>query len=490
MEGSRRLTALGVRRFLQRFAGEELEVAPEARTRWRFAAEELRLLGARVRLAEPAETSARKGNEKRARSSRGTKGSMQDRQARGAFAKRATPSLAGYKMPQPGQQSASAAELGLGWLCPTEADRARMLDMGPRALRARTIALAATGAGMLAAAGALGWWVLVPFAVAIATLGTFEWRIRRARRPERVVASTLLLIVGLMGGSVALTGGATSPALAWMMIPVAISAMRFRAQVVWALAACAALTAVSVAFMDGVQHTIDHPLGLIALFVLLLSVTATTTALMHAELQFRSQSALDPLTGLLNRSGLERRFAEVREQARLLNRPVCLILCDLDHFKHVNDDHGHERGDAVLREASSQMAASLRTFELFYRVGGEEFLVLLPGIDLPRGVKTAQSMRAAVEAGRPGGLPVTASFGVSVATGDDIDFLPLYKAADHALYRAKSEGRNLVTAIEVAPALADDALVQAQAHNSLAGHPSAVGGQTLPVPATAPALLG
>ncbi|HSO99240.1 MAG TPA: GGDEF domain-containing protein [Solirubrobacteraceae bacterium] len=343
---------------------------------------------------------------------------------------------------------------------------------------------------MLAATGGLGWWMLAPFAVAIATLGTLDWRIRRAMRPERVVASTLLLIVGLMGASVALTGGATSPALAWLMIPVAISAMRFRARVVWAFAVCAALTAVSAAFIDGVEPTIDHPLGLIAVFVLLIAVTATTTALMNAELQFRSESALDPLTGLLNRSGLELRFSEVGEQARLLDRPVCLIICDLDHFKHVNDEHGHERGDAVLREASFEMRASLRTFELFYRLGGEEFLLLLPGIDLPRGVKIAQSMRAAVEAGRPGGLPVTASFGVSVATGDDIDFLPLYKAADDALYRAKTEGRNLVVAIELAPTLANDALVEAQAQNSPAGRASAVAGQTLPNAATAPALLG
>ena len=68
-----------------------------------------------------------------------------------------------------------------------------------------------------------------------------------------------------------------------------------------------------------------------------------------------------------------------------------------------------------------------------------------------------------MEAGRPGGLPVTASFGVSVATGDAIDFVPLYKAADDALYRAKTEGRNLVVAIEMSPAVADGALIGAQA---------------------------
>jgi diguanylate cyclase (GGDEF)-like protein len=215
---------------------------------------------------------------------------------------------------------------------------------------------------------------------------------------------------------------------------------------VWCAAGSAGLVAILVATITGADQAIDHPLTLIVVLVLLVAVTAAATALADAEQQFRSKSVLDPLTGLLNRSGLEARFIEVREQARLLGRPVCLIICDLDNFKRVNDRHGHERGDAVLREASYEMRKSLRSFELFYRLGGEEFLVLLPGIDLAGGMAIARSLRAAVEAHRPGGLSVTASFGVSAAAGEGIEFLPLFKAADAALYRAKSGGRNLVVA--------------------------------------------
>jgi hypothetical protein len=178
----------------------------------------------------------------------------------------------------------------LGWLCPTEANRARMLDMGPRVVRARTIALAATGAGAFAAIGEVGWWALPLFAVAIANLGTLEWRIQRAVRPERVVAASLLLILWLLGASAALTGGAVSPLLALLVIPVAVAAMRFRAQVVWAITGCAALTTLVVALIGGVQQATEHPLILIAVFVLLIAVTAVTTALMDAELQFRSKS--------------------------------------------------------------------------------------------------------------------------------------------------------------------------------------------------------
>ena len=341
--------------------------------------------------------------------------------------------------------------------------------MGPRVVRARTIALAATAAGTLAAAGELGWWVVLVFAVAIANLGTLERRIQRAIHPERVVAASLLLILWLTGASAALTGGAVSPALAWLVIPVAVSAMRFRAQVVWAIAGCAALTALVVALIGGVQHAIDHPLILIAVLVLLIAVTAVTTALSDAELHFRGESVLDPLTGLLNRSGLAARFSEVGEQARSLDRPVCLVMCDLDRFKRVNDDHGHERGDAVLREVSFQMRQSLRSFELFYRLGGEEFLALLPGIELAQGVETALSLRAVVEASRPAGLRVTASFGVSAATGEDIDFLPLYRAADDAMYRAKADGGNQVVASQTPPPFADEADTVADDALALAG---------------------
>jgi diguanylate cyclase (GGDEF)-like protein len=210
------------------------------------------------------------------------------------------------------------------------------------------------------------------------------------------------------------------------------------------VAAIAALVALAASLIGDAQSTIDHPLSLTIVFVLLVGVTAVTTALMDAELQFRSESVLDPLTGLLNRKGLEARFAEVAEQARLLDRPVCLVMCDLDRFKQVNDEHGHDRGDAVLRDVSYEMRKSLRSFELLYRLGGEEFLVLLPGIDLPRGIEIAESLRVAVERTRSESVAVTASLGVSVATGRAIEFGALYRTADDALYRAKAAGRNQV----------------------------------------------
>lgn len=342
-----------------------------------------------------------------------------------------------------------SAQATLGWLCPTESDRARMLDMSPRVRRARQIATAAVGVGMLLTMGDMKWPVIPLFAVCVLNLVTVDARIRRSHRPERVVADSLILIIALIGAAAALSVDGAHVVLPLLVLPVATSAARFRPRVVWATAAFATVTAVVSAVLNSPQQTFDHPLELASVVVLLVGVTAVTTALMDAEWQFRTESALDPLTGLLNRKGLETRFAEVGEQARLLGQPVCLVMCDLDNFKQINDDYGHERGDTVLREISGELRRSLRNFELLYRLGGEEFLVLLPGVGLRQGEEIAEGLRTTVERARPGGVAITASLGVSIAAGTAIEFLPLYTAADDALYRAKHRGRNLVEVSEI-----------------------------------------
>ena len=81
---------------------------------------------------------------------------------------------------------------------------------------------------------------------------------------------------------------------------------------------------------------------------------------------------------------------------------ICLIAADLDGFKQINDEHGHARGDAALRDAAYEMRKALRNFELFYRLGGEEFLVILPGVHLSAGARAAERMRDAVESSSPG----------------------------------------------------------------------------------------
>ena len=138
---------------------------------------------------------------------------------------------------------------------------------------------------------------------------------------------------------------------------------------------------------------------MIATLALLAGVISIVWALQAAELHHRDEAILDPLTGLLNRHALVPRFLEISHQARLTGQPVCMVLCDVDGFKQINDEHGHDCGDAVLRDIAYELRKRLRSFELVYRLGGEEFLIVLPGIGLQAG---ARSRRAAARGRRAG----------------------------------------------------------------------------------------
>ena len=131
---------------------------------------------------------------------------------------------------------------------------------------------------------------------------------------------------------------------------------------------------------------------------------------------------------------------------------LALVTGDIDHFKQVNDTHGHQRGDDVLRDVAYLIRKTVRRFELVYRMGGEEFLVLLPGHDLAEAGRVAERIRVAVEHGRPGGVDVTISLGAVEFGTDGSDLHTLLARADAALYTAKREGRNrVVLAPEVTP---------------------------------------
>lgn len=338
------------------------------------------------------------------------------------------------------------------WLCPTELDRLRVMDASDRVRNIRHVGSIAIGIALLLALPWIGWWVLIPFSLAAFNLWHIDRRIERSARPERVSALGIAVTLAMIGVGVALSGGPESPALPWMVLPAAMAAARFRPQV---LVAALGLTVALILASTVVVHplaAIEDPVPLLSTFALLAGVVSIVWALQSAELHHRGEAILDPLTGLLNRHALIPRFTEISHQARLTGQPVCLLLCDVDGFKTVNDEHGHDRGDAVLRDVAYVLRKRLRSFELVYRLGGEEFLVVLPGIDLPHGAEMAERLRSAVEESRPTGIGVTISLGVSVACGKDVDYDSLFKAADDALYEAKRDGRNRVAVAAGPPA--------------------------------------
>ncbi len=342
----------------------------------------------------------------------------------------------------------SSSKSSSSWLCPTELDRARVIDANDRVRTIRHIGAGAIGLALLAVAPWVGWWTLGLLALCALNFANVERRIRTSPRPERVSAWAIVITLALLAAGVALSGGPESPALPWMVLPAAMVAARFRPQVVIAALALTVVAVVTATLGVEPKATIAEPVDAIATLALLVSVVSIVWALQSAELHHRDEAILDPLTGLLNRHALVPRFVEISLQARLTGQPVSLVLCDVDGFKEINDEHGHDRGDAVLRDIAYELRKRLRSFELVYRLGGEEFLIVLPGIGREGGIVTAERLREAVEQARPKDIPVTISLGVSSAGGAAVDYDELFRAADSALYEAKRAGRNRVHAAE------------------------------------------
>ena len=337
------------------------------------------------------------------------------------------------------------------WLCPTDIDRSRLVDANERVRAIRRIGSGSVGLALVLAAPWLGWWTLGLMALSAVNFATVERRIHTSARPELVSATGVLVTIGLLAGGIAYSGGPRSPMLSWLVLPAGMVAARFRPRVVVAGLVLTVVVILGVTLGVHPSWTLADPVPVIATLALLVGLAAIVWALEGAELQHRDEAILDHLTGLLNRHALLPRFNEITQQARITHQPVSLVLVDLDRFKDVNDWHGHDRGDAVLQAVAYEMRKQLRSFELIYRLGGEEFLIVLPGVDLEIAEALAERLRVAVQAAHPAGIAVTVSLGVSSAAGDDVDYDSLFRAADGALYDAKRRGRNQV--VGVRPAL-------------------------------------
>jgi diguanylate cyclase (GGDEF)-like protein len=169
----------------------------------------------------------------------------------------------------------------------------------------------------------------------------------------------------------------------------------------------------------------------------------------QAERRMESMALTDPLTGLLNRRSMEQRLREAADGFQRTGRPFSVVMADVDHFKNINDVHGHEAGDRVLRAVAALLGGRLRGHDAVARWGGEEFLLLLPETDLDAAREVADRLRATAEAGLRGsaGLaqPVTLTFGVAVFDRA-MRVAACIKQADEALYAGKAGGRNRVVA--------------------------------------------
>jgi diguanylate cyclase (GGDEF)-like protein len=165
----------------------------------------------------------------------------------------------------------------------------------------------------------------------------------------------------------------------------------------------------------------------------------------HALLE---RTGRDGLTGLYDRGRLELEGAGQVEEALRRGGPLSLLLVDVDHFKSVNDRHGHTRGDAMLRLVASKLGEVARNGDAAYRYGGEEFLMICPGLAQGSALLVAERLRREIAAAsEAAGTPVTVSIGLATTPPDGASFAALFSAADDRLYRAKATGRNRVLGI-------------------------------------------
>jgi diguanylate cyclase (GGDEF)-like protein len=325
-------------------------------------------------------------------------------------------------------------------------DRERMLDMDRRLQPVRRMAFGVVALALIAMGPWLGWWTVVPVAIAAVLFRIADSQIERLANPEYAIFAAWVGAQVIIAASVALTGGPNVPTMSWFAIPIVTLASRFSTRgIALGVAITIALMA-AVAFGVDAQAVINDPPKLIAPLALVIAVTIFSIALMHSDIHHRTEAVIDPLTGMLNRKALGVRTEELEQQARFTGEPIGVVVGDIDNFKQVNDRFGHARGDAALREVAYLLRKQLRAFDLAYRLGGEEFLILVPGATLDESTSVAEQLRTAIESSDLiEDLPLTMSFGVSASSeGTPFEYRGVFAEADEALYAAKAWGRNCV----------------------------------------------
>jgi diguanylate cyclase (GGDEF)-like protein len=325
-------------------------------------------------------------------------------------------------------------------------DRERMLDMDARLRPTRRKTFGVLAIGLVACAPWAGWWTLAPMAGAILVYALADRLVGRFEHPGALFFSTWVLVEVIIATSVLLTGGLREATVCLLAIPVMTLNARFAVRGILVGAGIAGGLMAAVLLAGDPGAVIREPPNLIAPLLLVASTAMLSMPLMRSDVEHRKGTRIDSLTGMLNRNALSGRVADLCEQSAITGHAVGVIHADIDRFKAVNDSAGHAAGDAVLTDVAYALRKVVRAYEGAYRVGGEEFLILMPGADLERTADYAERLREAVESATfGGGRVVTMSFGVAASKeGEAFNFERVFEQADGALYEAKRTGRNRV----------------------------------------------
>jgi diguanylate cyclase len=308
--------------------------------------------------------------------------------------------------------------------------------------------VAATAASTLVAASSLPLLLRLTPALPLLLVAAAATRVQRPLPLSLLTLSCVLMLeIGIILNGMGHVRGQPW-VLPGLLLPVASSVIwlgMWDFIVAMALCAFGPLSMLGLGAADGVQifqYIVYMAIAISLSTVLRAFMARTLFEQFRLERQLREQANTDGLTGLL----LRNRFLELARLAlgdvHRLQKPACMLFLDADHFKQLNDDHGHAAGDAALIALAATLRSQMRESDLIGRIGGEEFAMLLPGLDLHQASKRAEQLRLAVHAvQRPDG-PLTVSIGVAECLNADEDIEALLARADQAMRRAKFDGRD------------------------------------------------
>jgi diguanylate cyclase (GGDEF)-like protein len=275
--------------------------------------------------------------------------------------------------------------------------------------------------------------------------------IAAAKLPVAGLPAGLLVAAALVSAAVVASGEADTP-FALLYIWIAIEGWYFLGP-----RAAAGVTGVSLLSSAAAMAAVAEPYDNGVTWWLMVAGTTVTVAALAGVLRLRADRLVaaladvashDALTGVLNRVGFQGHLDTEMARARRYTLPLAVVLADLDHFKAVNDTFGHRSGDGALAAFADLCRTHTRPDDRIARVGGEEFVLLLPYTDTAGALAIAERLRHAmhVHLASPDGKPITASFGVAAHPHDGSDVEMLLGNADRALYAAKSLGRDRTVA--------------------------------------------
>lgn len=326
-----------------------------------------------------------------------------------------------------------------------------MLDMHTRLLPVTRVGGIV---GMLMAVAIVPWTnplALVPIILGSAAMA-FTIAMAGRRGDVRPIVGGVVLIQLAISGAILLNDRAGVGDLFLLVTGMVPAAGGFPGRVVTALAVLSGALMVAVGLIAGV--VLASPPMLILPLLTLFSVTLLSAAIRRASIDHQRAAVIDGLTGAQNRTSLAARTEELQQQTALTGEPVAVVVADVDQFKLVNDLYGHPAGDRVLVALARLLRTRVGVRGQAYRLGGDEFGLLLPGATAAEAAQVADGIVRAARAEPLGDVPVTVSVGVAASTpGTSFSFDDVFAAADTALYQAKRGGRDAVRIARRRPAL-------------------------------------